>query len=178
MLVTAKMNYQKSSVVLALLAALTLVFYLEARPQTQPAPAQQQEAPPPLSVPKSYQYQSRGRRDPFVNPIPKPPPPKQTPAAAAPAPVVRPPGLPGVLIAEAGIAGVVTSKEPSMNVVIITAPGGRTYFARAGDRLFDGVVKEIRLDTVIFTVTNPGGDSPRTPREIVRQVRPTSGDKK
>ena len=47
-----------------------------------------------LFAPKDYKYDARGRRDPFVNPVPKPA------ASAGPAaPVVRPPGLKGVLMA-------------------------------------------------------------------------------
>jgi hypothetical protein len=111
-------------------------------PQAQPQkpPAVEEEQPPVLTVPKDYRYNARGRRDPFVNPVPKP----KTVVAAAPPPTVRPPGLKGVLVAEAQIAGVVTSREPSMNVVVLSAPGARTpYFARVGDQLFDAVVKNI-----------------------------------
>jgi hypothetical protein len=82
--------------------------------------------------------------------------------------------LKGVLIAEATIAGVVTSREPSMNVVIINAPAGKTYFARVGDELFDASVKEIRLDTITFALNS----SPNTSgaREVVRKVRPAPGE--
>lgn len=132
----------------------------------------QEEPPPVLTVPKDYKYDARGRRDPFINPVPKPAVVVNKPAIS----VVRPPGLKGVLVAEAAIAGVVTSKEPSMNVVIINAPAGRTYFARIGDELFDAVVKEIRLDTVTFALNSPGSGTRSTPREIVKKVRPTPGE--
>ena len=156
-----------------LTSILLLISGLEAFPQVQPQKPQE-EPPPVLTVPKEYRYNARGRRDPFVNPVPKP-------KAAAPGvpPIVppRPPGLKGVLVAEAQVAGVVTSKEPSMNVVIIAAPGAKTpYFARVGDQLFDAVVREITMQTVTFTATGPAGDA-RTPRQIVRQVRPKPGEK-
>jgi hypothetical protein len=137
-----------------------------AQPAIPPPP---DDPPPVLSVPKDYKYDSRGRRDPFVNPVPKPV--SATPAA----PAVRPPGLKGVLIAEATIAGVVTSREPSMNVVIINAPAGKTYFARIGDELYDGSVKEIRLDTITFALNSPPDTS--APREVVRKVRPAPGER-
>jgi hypothetical protein len=131
------------------------------------------EEPPVLTVPKDYRYNARGRRDPFVNPVPKP-----KAAAVVPPPSVRPPGLRGVLVSEAQITGVVTSKEPSMNVVIIAAPGARTpYFARVGDQLFDAVVKSIAFETVTFTVTGRPGEN-LTAREVVRQVRPKAGENK
>jgi hypothetical protein len=155
-----------------LIFVLTQVSNLPAYPPAQPAqaPAVQEEPRPPLSVPPEYRYNRRGRRDPFINPVP-------VPVARGPViPAIRPPGLRGVLVSEAGISGVVTSKEPSMNVVILSAPGAKTYFARVGDQLFDAVIKEIKLDTVTFALTAPGGDQ-SNPREIVRQVRPT-GDAK
>jgi hypothetical protein len=151
-----------------LLIASSLTVFSQA-PQSPQLPA---EEPPVLTVPKDYRYNARGRRDPFVNPVPKP-----KPTAVAP-PAVRPPGLRGVLVAEAQVAGVVTSKEPSMNVVIIAAPGAKTpYFARVGDQLYDAVVRSINLDAVTFTVTGPSGDA-KTPRDIVRKVRPNPGEEK
>jgi hypothetical protein len=157
------------------ISILVLVSSLAVFPQAQPQkpPAVEEEPPPVLTVPKDYRYNARGRRDPFVNPVPKP-----KTVVAVPPPTVRPPGLRGVLIAEAQIAGVVTSKEPSMNVVVIAAPGARTpYFARVGDQLFDAIVKNITLDAITFTVTGASGDA-KTPRDIVRRVRPKPGEDK
>jgi hypothetical protein len=137
-----------------------------------PAAQQPQEEPPPiLTAPPGYKYDQRGRRDPFVNPIPKP-------AAPEPeVPVVRPPGLRGVLISEATIIGIVTSREPQMNVAVIEAPGGKTYFAARGDQLFDAVIQQIRTDEVVFQLSAPrrqGGEAP--PREVVRKVRTIPGE--
>jgi hypothetical protein len=156
--------------ILVLGASMTLL--PQAPPQKPPVPVPDEQAPV-LTVPKDYRYSARGRRDPFVNPVPKP-----KTAVNAP-PVVRPPGLKGVLITEAQIAGVVTSKEPAMNVVIIAAPGAKTpYFARVGDQLYDAAVRKITMETVTFVLTTtPAGDA-GTPREIVRKVRPKPGDEK
>lgn len=153
---------------------LVLVSSLAVVSQTQPQTPQVEE-PPALSVPKTYRYSARGRRDPFVNPVPKP---KVAAAPVAAPPAVRPPGLRGVLMVEAQVAGVVTSKEPSMNVVIIAAPGAKTpYFARVGDQLYDATVKNIGFETVTFTETGPPGENLK-PREVVRQVRPKAGENK
>jgi len=156
----------------ALLVGLSSVVFPQAQPEKPPAPPE--ELPSVYTVPKEYHYDARGRRDPFVNPVPKP----RTPVAAAP--TARPPGLKGVMVSEAKIAGVVTSKEPSMNVVIISAPGAKTaYFARVGDELYDAVVKSIKLDTVTFTLTASASSAdPKAPREIVRRVRPNPGENK
>jgi hypothetical protein len=161
----------KSLFILILVLSLSPLGLSQAQ---QPQPQKPPEEPPPvLSVPKDYRYNARGRRDPFVNPVPKP----VQRAAAAPQAPQCPQGLKGVLVSQATISGVVTSKEPSMNIAIIGAPGGKTYFARIGDALCDAVVTGIKLDAVTFAVTaREGGDQP--PREIVRKVRPTPGEEK
>jgi len=147
---------------------------LPALPQAKKPPAPVEEPTPVLTVPKDCRYNTGpGRRDPFVNPVPKPKVAANAPRQEPP----RPPGLRGVRVGEAQISGVVASKEPSMNVVIIAAPGAPSpYFARVGDQLFDGVVRSISFTTVIFTMT--AQEDPKAPREVVRQVRPTPGDKK
>jgi hypothetical protein len=157
-----------------LTVTLSCGLFLQAQAQTSPAPAAQpEEQPPVLAVPKDYHYHAQGRRDPFVNPLPKP---KQPVAATRQS---RPPGLKGVAVDEAQIAGVVTSREPTMNVVIISAPGVKTpFFAHVGDELYDARVKSIKLDTVTFATTAPKGEEGKTPKEIVRKVRPKPGDDK
>jgi hypothetical protein len=159
------------------LMVFVAVFGLVAGLPAQAPPAQTtpevQEPPPVLVVPPGYKYNPRGRRDPFVNPVPKPAP------SAVEIPVVRPPGLKGVLVTEALIGGIVTSREPSMNVALILAPGGKTYFATKNDTLFDAVIKEIQADAVVFALTPPGRPAnPAVPaREIVRKVRSTGENK-
>jgi len=166
--------HQGLTFVLLLTLTLSVTVFVHAQTPTPPAPAAPQEDPlPALAVPKNYHYNAHGRRDPFVNPVPKP---KAT-AGASPVVPKRPPGLKGVLVEEVQIAGVVTSREPSMNVVIISAPGVRTpYFARVGDELYDARVKSIKLDTVTFAMNVPNGTDGKTPRDIVRKVRPKSGE--
>ena len=157
--------------VLTIGLCLLLDAQAQATPQ-QTKPAVEEEPPPVLSVPPEYRYDPRGRRDPFVNPIPKPVP------EEPPVPVIRPPGLKGVLLNEANVIGIVTSKEPTMNVAIIAAPGGRTYFATRRDTLFDALIKEIQVDSVVFTLKPPGQAADAPPRDIVRKVRPTPGENK
>jgi hypothetical protein len=157
--------------VMAVVAVTTPHAAAQAAPPPQATP---EEAPPVLAVPRGYKYDPRGRRDPFVNPVPKPPAPE--PAI----PVIRPPGLKGVLLVEANLTGVVTSREATaMNRVVIAAPGGRTYFAAPGDALFDAVIKEIRPDSVVFTLAPPGGNrggQQPANREVVRRVNPVPGE--
>jgi len=107
------------------------------------------EAPEPLSpltVPRGYRYEPRGRRDPFVNPIPKP-------VAIASRPLARPDGLPGVLVSELKVSGIIYAPDPTMKKAILAA-GKKTYFAKQGDHLFDAVIREIRPNEVVFTMVS------------------------
>ena len=61
----------------------------------------------------------------------------------------RPPGLPGVLIGEIMIRGIVRSGSDF--IALAQAPDGRTFQLRRNARLFDGVVKQITIDAVVFT---------------------------
>src|SRR5215467_1405876 len=151
---------------LILVLSVSLTAFPQAPQQKLPAPAAPlPEGPSPvLSVPTDYHYDARGRRDPFVNPVPKPV------EKALPAVTLRPAGLKGVLVTEADIIGIVVSREPSMNLVTIQAPGGKRYFARIGDALYDGIIKSIKADSVTFALTASTAD-PKPAREIERKLR-------
>jgi hypothetical protein len=153
----------------SLIATLAFAIYAQtpaAPPPAQPKPVE--EPPPAMSVPQSYRFQTRGRRDPFVNPVPKPP----TPVATVP--VERPKGSKGVLLSEAKILGVVYSSEaPDMTRAMISSSGGVTYFLRKGDQLFDAVVKDIQRDGVVFELSIKDRDGKDTTREVVRKLTPT-----
>jgi len=125
-------------------------------------PAQAVEVKTPaLTVPEGYRYDPRGRRDPFVNPIPKAPPPPP-----APAQMIRPEGMKGMLVAETRVMGIIASGQPGMTKAIISS-GKQTYFAVSGDALFDGVIKEIRKDGVVFTMISPVTKQPINKEAVV-----------
>lgn len=157
-------------------AATTPAVNPPAAKASAPAKPQAEEDPAPvLSVPQGFRYDPQGRRDPFVNPLPKPPaPPPEVP-------VIRPDGLPGVLVAEVKVAGIVTSNEPGMTKAILNAPGRKTFFAANGDTLFDGIIKEIRQNEVVFTMISPSTKRPVDRESIVKTgtgAGSTAGEKK
>jgi len=127
------------------------------------APDTRVEPPNPLTIPESYRYDPAGRRDPFVNPVL----PEEEVAAI---PVVRPPGLAGVLLNEAGLNAIVRSADPRASVVVIRAPGDRVFIAHTGDELFDVVIREIRDRDVVFEVKPLEGDDPLAPRALVARA--------
>ena len=86
-----------------------------------------------------YRYDSRGRRDPFVslalgvNVLP---------------PDVRPPGLSGMLIQEVSLDGIVKTVEGY--IAMIQGTDNKSYFARVGERLYDGTIEIIEDGRVVF----------------------------
>lgn len=130
-----------------------------AKPPAAQAP---NEPVPPLVVPDGYSYQPRGRRDPFVNPVPKP-----TVDQVASGPVIRPDGLPGVLVSEVKLSGIVYSPVQTMKKAMLVV-GRSTYFAKQGDSLFDGVIKEIRPNEVVFAMVSTTTKQPVNRETVVR----------
>lgn len=121
------------------------------------------EPPPPLAVPPGYSYQPRGRRDPFVNPLPKTSPEGVVEDKA----VIRPDGLPGVLVSEVKLSGIIYSPVQTMKKAMLVV-GRSTYFARQGDSLFDGVIKEIRPNEVVFAMVSTTTKQPVNRETVVR----------
>jgi Tfp pilus assembly protein PilP len=86
-----------------------------------------------------YRYQSDGRRDPFIslalglNVLP---------------PDERPPGLQGMLIQEVSLRGIV--KTVDGHIAMIQGTDNKSYFARAGERLYDGNIQDIDDEKVVF----------------------------
>jgi len=156
-----------SSLLIAILGFAVYAQTPAAAPAAQPAKPVE-EPPPAMSVPQTYRFQTRGRRDPFVNPVPKPA------APVAVVPIERPKGSKGVLLSEAKILGVVYSREaPDMTRAMISSSGGVTYFLRKGDELFDAVVKDIQRDGVVFELSIKDRDGKSATREVVRKLTPT-----
>ncbi|HVQ65713.1 MAG TPA: hypothetical protein VMT78_14330, partial [Terriglobia bacterium] len=138
------------------------------KPQAAKKPAAGQTAqveidpPPALTVPQGYSYEPRGRRDPFVNPVPKP-----AGGETVARPLIRPDGLPGVLVSEVKLSGIIYSPQATMKKAILVV-GRSTYFAGQGDSLFDGVVREIRPNEVVFSMVSTTTKQPVNRETVVR----------
>lgn len=92
-----------------------------------------------LTEGSGFRYQAQGRRDPFVslalglNVLP---------------PEARPPGLQGMLIQEVSLRGIV--KTTDGYIAMIQGTDNKSYFARTGERLYDGNIQEIDDEKVVF----------------------------
>jgi Tfp pilus assembly protein PilP len=114
-----------------------------AAPATAPAPstATGQHAAKPAEAGAPFTYDPEARRDPFVSLVGKGDDPKSQGA--------RPPGIPGLLINEVSVKGIV--RNSAGFVALIQGPDNKTYVVKAGDRLMDGSVKAIIQDAVVFS---------------------------
>jgi len=121
--------------------ALLLLVVLASR-----LPAQQSPATPPVEkpatapAPPAFSYDPAGRRDPFVSLVGR----GSTPDASSD----RPAGLPGMLINEISVKGIM--KERAGFIALVQGTDKKTYAVRQGQRLLDGSVKSITADAVIF----------------------------
>jgi len=86
-----------------------------------------------------FSYNSAGRRDPFVS---------LAQGFEVLSPDVRPPGLRGMLIQEVTLRGIV--KTEVGYIAMIQGTDNKSYFAKLGERLYDGTISKISDTNVIF----------------------------
>jgi Tfp pilus assembly protein PilP len=106
-------------------------------PQPPATPPVEAATPPPAPA---FTYDPAGRRDPFISLVGRGGTPEPSGA--------RPAGLPGMLIHEVSLKGIM--KERSGFVALVQGTDRKTYTVRQGQRLLDGAVKSITADAVIF----------------------------
>ena len=88
-------------------------------------------------------------------------------------PTARPSGLNGLLIAEVTVKGVLRDRSGFM--AMLQAPDNKTYVVRVGDKLFDGSVKSISQEQVIFSQNVNDPLSLVKQREVPKPVRQAEG---
>ena len=130
---------RRAAIVALLLVVLALPLPAQQPAQAPPnaAPVEKPATPPP---PPAFSYDPAGRRDPFVSLVGR----GSTPDASS----VRPAGLPGMLINEVSLKGIM--KERAGFIALVQGTDKKTYAVRQGQRLLDGSVKSITADAVIF----------------------------
>ncbi len=132
--------------------------------QTTAAPKPAQPTPPvEQAPPEQYTYNPDGRRDPFVSLLNRGSDLK-TPTGK------RPDGLPGLLISEVAVKGIV--RDRGSFVAIVQAPDNKTYVLRPNDKLFDGVVKAVTGEAVVFMQEVNDPLSLVKQREVRKPLRP------
>jgi type IV pilus assembly protein PilP len=112
---------------------------------------------------ETYRYDPQGRRDPFrslVGPAPKLEPGQ------------RPPGVPGFLIDEMKLTGIVKTKQGMVGVV--SGPDNKGYLIRVGDKVLDGEVIRITGTAVVFRQEVNDPTRIERFREVVKDLTPPS----
>ena len=163
---------------IALAAAMSVVAAVapeQAPPPATPAPAAAKppapgKPPVPVEQPTptidpAYVYEPAGRRDPFISLVGR--------GDDKSAPALRPAGLAGLLIGEITVKGVVRDKNGF--TALLQASDNKTYTVRTGDKLFDGSVKSINQERVIFSQDVSDPLSLVKQREVSKPVRQADG---
>jgi type IV pilus assembly protein PilP len=146
-----------------------------ARPQTPlpgqlPAGAAKEKEPEKIAppVPDVFTYNPEGRRDPFVSLLLRGGDMKPTRES-------RPDGLPGLLISEISLRGIL--KDKTGFVAMVSGPDNKTHIIRGNDKVFDGTVKAITADSVIFSQDVNDPLSLVKQREVRKYLRATQEGK-
>ena len=84
------------------------------------------DPPPALAVPPGFEYMPRGRRDPFINPIPQPVAGARVEEVACGSPRMV---CLGVMVSEVRLSGIIHSSDQTMNKAMLVV-GRNTYFAK------------------------------------------------
>jgi len=142
-----------------------------------PAPQAKPATPPPAGAqtPKGaagapdqggpgYSYDPAGRRDPFVSLLGRG---GDLPSTAG----SRPAGLGGLLINEVTLKGVLKTSKGDY-VALLQSPDNHTFIVHPGDKVFDGTVKAITQDVVVFSQDVNDPLSLVKQREVRKTIRP------
>jgi hypothetical protein len=89
-------------------------------------------------------YRSNNRRDPFLNPLLLSKKSKKNDEEISRG--LPPPGIAGTYIAQLAFEG--TSFREDRRLAIVRGADKRAYFLKEGDRLFDGYLKTIQIDSI------------------------------
>ena len=155
-------------------AALALACTMPASAQSAAKPQGSQPAAPAASGATStrppveqapFTSEPQGRRDPFVTLLARGSDRRGASTRAA--------GLPGVLIAEASVKGIV--RDRSGLIAMIQGTGTKTFIVRAGETLMDGSVKAITAESVVFLQDVNDPLSMVKQKEVRKPVRSADG---
>jgi Tfp pilus assembly protein PilP len=129
------------------------------------APAGAPPADPGPTPPANYSYSPDGRRDPFLSLVNR----GAEAGTNADRGGARPEGLPGLMVDELAVRGIV--QTPRGYVAMVGAPTGKTFSVRAGDRLMDGSVRAITAQAVVLVQDVNDPLSLEKQREVRKYLR-------
>lgn len=122
-----------------------------------PSPSTAEQAPGAAG----YSYDAEGRRDPFLSLVGRGNDPMQGGTQTT--------GVPGLLVNEVLVKGVIRGR--SGYIAMLQGSDTKTYIVRPGDRLYDGTVKAISQEGVVFSQEVNDPLSHVKQRDISKRVR-------
>jgi hypothetical protein len=111
---------------------------------------------------KLFSYDPAGRRDPFRSLLEGFEDLEEGPAKA------RPPGLPGMMIGELRLEGII--ETPSGILAFVLGRDNVSYIIRPGTKLYDGEVVEIQRKKVVFRRDVNDPNRRKQYEEVVREI--------
>jgi Tfp pilus assembly protein PilP len=113
---------------------------VKSAPATEQPPAKKVDLPVP---PANFEYTPEGRRDPFISLVNRGK--DQSTQNAA---VKRAEGVPGMLTGELTVRGIMQTRGAW--VAMVAGPDGKVFTVRAGDKLADGMVRQVNAASVVI----------------------------
>jgi len=113
-----------------------------------------------LATAQEPNYDPKGRRDPFLSPT----------GATSDRPNCPGPGLPGQLVQEVALRGIV--RTPQGRTALLVGSDAKTHFATEGARLCDGRVARVDADAVVFVQQLRDPLAPQREVEVRRLLHP------
>ncbi|MSO51356.1 MAG: hypothetical protein CK533_11440 [Acidobacterium sp.] len=121
-----------------------MVLRAQAPAKAAPAPPSAAPAVALPSPPPNFQYDAEGRRDPFLDLMNR-----GTDAVRGANPSARrPDGVPGLETNSIVVRGVMQSRGAWL--AMVAGADGKVHTVRAGDKLFDGVIRTITAQAVVI----------------------------
>ena len=145
----------RSIQLLICVAALTVAMpsYAQAKKTEPKAKADEKSAPAAEPVkkvdlpvpPPNFEYTPQGRRDPFISLVNRG---KDQSAQNGGATAKRAEGVPGMLTGELTVRGIMQARGAW--VAMVAGPDGKVYTVRAGDKLADGLIRQVNAASVVI----------------------------
>jgi Tfp pilus assembly protein PilP len=114
----------------------------KAAPAAPQPPAKKIDLPTP---PPNFEYAAQGRRDPFISLVDRG---KDQSTQNGAATAKRAEGVPGMLTGELTVRGIMQTRGAW--VAMVAGPDGKVYTVRAGDKLADGVIRQVNATSVVI----------------------------
>jgi hypothetical protein len=114
-------------------------------------------------------FNPSNRRDPFLNPLQYSKKNAKQNEDEEESRGTPPPGIGGTLISQAALQGI--SIRRTGKLAVIRGADGRSYFLKEGDRLFDGHLKTIEVDSITLVRETRMKSGKLLTQDVIKRLR-------